>query len=243
MRLKRRIFSGAVCEQVVFTAPDRLKDIKSAEPKPRFKSEEERARHREGISRRRHAQVINTNYGPTSLYSTLTFNNEYEVHTFPEARRLRDNLARRLRYHAPEARFHIYMGRGKGTNRIHFHMLSEGLPEELIHRQWVYGDVVRISKLRAHNFYDGVDHGQDYTGLANYLFDHWTPEQGGHRWKQTRNMIKPEREEPTVAAREYTENRPPRAPKGYVLVETRATQWGCLYYKYVLQPPKERRRL
>ena len=38
-RVKRRIFSGAVCEQVVFTVPDRLKNLDKAEPRPRFKTE------------------------------------------------------------------------------------------------------------------------------------------------------------------------------------------------------------
>ena len=90
-RVKTRIFSGDVCEQIVFNVPDRVRDIKRAEPRPRFKSEEERAQHRLGISRRNHARLFNTNFGPSSLYSTLTLDDDYEVHTFQEARRLRDN--------------------------------------------------------------------------------------------------------------------------------------------------------
>ena len=39
-RVKRRIFSGVVCEQEVFNVSDRLTDIKKAEPRPRFKTEE-----------------------------------------------------------------------------------------------------------------------------------------------------------------------------------------------------------
>ena len=39
-RVKRRIFSGAVCEQEVFNISDRLTDIKKAEPRPRFKTED-----------------------------------------------------------------------------------------------------------------------------------------------------------------------------------------------------------
>ena len=41
-RVKRRIFSGVVCEQEVFNISDRLTDITKAEPRPRFKTEEER---------------------------------------------------------------------------------------------------------------------------------------------------------------------------------------------------------
>ena len=118
------------------------------------------------------------------------------------------------------------------------HMLSEGVPEELIRRQWYLGSVVRIEHLKGHNYYDGVDHGQDYTGLANYLFDHWTPEQGGHRWKPTKNLRQPERENPKEIKRQYSEQKPPRAPKGYVLVESKATRYGYLYFKYVRIPPK-----
>lgn len=185
-RVKRRTFSGVVCEQEVYNVPDRIKSLEKAEPRPRFKNEEERELHRIGISRRKHARLINENYGPTSLYSTLTLDNESEVHTFDEARRIRDLYVRRLKYHAPDAKINIYMGRGKTTFRIHFHMISEGVSEKLIRDLWGLGDVLRIEHLREHNYYNGVDYGRDYTGLANYLFDHWTPEQGGHRWKQKR---------------------------------------------------------
>ena len=115
-------------------------------------------------------------------------------------------------------------------------------PEELIRQKWYLGSVVRIEHLKEHCYYDGVDHGQDYTGLANYLFDHWTPEQGGHRWKGTKNLSQPERENPKEIKRQYSEQKPPRAPKGYVLVESKATRYGYLYFKYVRIPPKRTRK-
>lgn len=77
-RVKTRLFSGAVCEQIVFNVPDRVRDIRKAEPRPRFRTEEEREQHRIGISRRKHARLFNANFGPTSLYSTLTFNRRPE---------------------------------------------------------------------------------------------------------------------------------------------------------------------
>ena len=80
-RVKRRIFSGVVCEQEVFNVSDRLTDIKKAEPRPRFKTEEEREQHKIGISRRKHARLVNENFSPRSLYSTLTLDDENEVHT------------------------------------------------------------------------------------------------------------------------------------------------------------------
>jgi hypothetical protein len=235
-RLKRRWFSGCVCEQVVFSVPDNTREIKRAKPRPRFHNEEERAAHRIKMARQQHARVFNENFGPTSLYSTLTLSNEYEVHSFEEARIVRRNYVKRLQYAYPEARIAIYMGRGKSTSRIHFHMVTDGIPEEAIVEKWGMGPVHRVEHLREHNFYDGVDHGQDYTGLANYLFDHWTPEQGGHYWKGTRNLKKPEPEPCTVALANYSEKRPPIAPKGYILVEVKQTKYGYLYFKYIRKP-------
>lgn len=236
-RIKKRIFSGTVCEQLVFSVSDRTRNIKGAKPRLRFKTQEERERHKLLISRRRHARLINENMDPSCLYSTLTFSNEYEVHTFDEARIVRDRFWRRLTYHHPDAVIFLYMGRGKATNRIHFHMISKGIPEETILKYWYYGTVVRIEHLRSHNYYDHVDHGQDYTGLANYCFDHWTPEVGGHRWKMTKNVRRPQEEEAKEVKRNYTVEKPPKPPKGYMLVEARANQYGYLYFRYIKIPP------
>lgn len=238
-RIKKRIFSGAVCEQLVFNVSDRTRNIKEAKPRVRFKNQAEKEQHKLLISRRRHARLINENMDASGLYSTLTFSNEYEVHTFDEAKIVRDRFFRRLKYHFPSAVIFIYMGRGKATNRIHFHMLSKGVPEETIRNHWHYGSVVRIEQLRSHNYYDGKDCGQDYTGLANYCFDHWTPEIGGHRWKSTKNVRKPEEEDAQEVKRDYTTEKPPRPPKGYILVEAKSNKYGYLYFKYVKEPPKE----
>lgn len=232
-RVKRRTFSGVVCEQEVFNVSDRLKDIKTAEPRQRFKTEEEREQHRIGISRRKHARLVNENFSPRSLYSTLTFDDEHEVHTFKDAKRIRDLYVRRLKYAFPDAVIFVYMGRGKSTHRIHLHMLSDGVPEEAITKQWLYGSIVRIDNLREHNYYNGVDHGQDYTGLANYLFDHWEPEQGARHYKGTRNLCEPEVEEATEVKRAYSENKPPKPPKGYKLVSAKITPYGYMNFKYV----------
>lgn len=239
-RAKRRTFSGVVCEQIVFSIPDRTRRLDKAEPRPRFKTEEEREAHKLAISRRRHNESFNENFSPTSLYSTLTLDNEHEVHTFDDADHVAINYVRRLKYSYPDAVIFWYKGRGKSTHRIHFHFVSEGVPEEVIKEKWGLGDVIRIEHLREHNYYGGKDYGQDYTGLANYLFDHWTPEQGGKRWKQTKNARKPEREEPTEVKREYTLKKPPKAPEGYILVEATANSWGYLYFKYIVEPPKKK---
>ncbi len=241
-RVKRRTFSGVVCEQEVFSISENMA-ISNAEPRLRFKDEEERAKHRLNISRKKHARAFNENFSPASLYSTLTFDNEHECHDYQDVKHIRDIFVRRLRYAYPDAVIFVYVGKGKSTQRYHIHMVSNGLPREIIESKWEFGSVKRIENLREHNYYDGVDHGQDYTGLANYLFDHWEPEQGKHRWKQTRNARKPEREEPTVEIWEYTNYKPPLAPKGYYLEEAQSTPYGYLYFKYVKIPePRSRRK-
>lgn len=245
-RIKQRIFCGAVCEQIVYNVGDGA-DVKAAKPKkPRFENEEERAAHREAISRKKNAQLINENFSPTSLYSTLTFSREDEVHTVWECKRERDNFCRRLLRRYPEAKIYLVYGKGKHTGRFHLHMISDGVPAEEIGKIWGRGSVLDVKPLRRHNYYKNengqlVDHGQDYTGLANYLFDHWREEFGGHRWKASRTCRMPEAETPTEAVREYSPKRPPVAPRGYVLVEARATKYGYQYYKYVRIPEEDGR--
>ena len=243
---KRRDFFGAICEQIVYNVPDGVRNLDNYDPeripKERFESTEAYEKFKKEISRRLHYRAFQANFSPSSLYSTLTFDNEHEVHTFQEARIVRRRFLRALKRKYPDAVIFFYMGRGKTTNRIHFHMVTEGIPEEYISLKWKYGSIKRIEHLRKNCRYDGVNHGPDYKGLANYLFNHWTEEVGGHRWFQTKNAKKPEKEDPTeVHIRGgYSEKRPPKAPKGYKLVETKATKYGYLYFKYVVEPPKRK---
>lgn len=241
-RVRQRTDAGAVCEIKIWSCvPRGLSIDKVKPPKPRFKTEEDKQTHSLLISRRKFARLINANCSPDSLYSTLTFDTENEVHTFEEAKQLRELFIRRLMNKFPKAVIFLVMGRGKHTNRIHFHMISNGIPESFIKKQWKYGSVVRIEHLREHNWYDGKDHGQDYTGLANYMFDHWTKEQGGHRWRMTRTARQPEVEKPEEIKREYSENKPPKPPKGYMLVDCQGNRYGYLYFKYVKEPPSAAR--
>lgn len=247
-QMKRRIFAGAICEQLVCTVPDGASNLERYDPeklsRKRFKDVAEYERFKLEIARRKYLRNFHANFGPGDLYSTLTFDNDWEVHTFEDAKRIRKNFIKALKRKYPDAVIFLFMGRGKGTDRIHFHMVSHGLPEEFVSEKWKYGSVKRFSKLRKHNWYEGVDYGQDYTGLANYLFDHWTEEVGGHRWFQTKNARKPDREEQTEVkvTGGYSLTRPPIAPKGYKLVDKKATKYGFLYFKYVVIPPKESRR-
>lgn len=149
--VKRRIWAGTVCEQLVYNVPDGIRNIDDYDPekrlRQRFKDAEERAAFLKEISRRVHFRNFMANFSPTSLYSTLTFDDGHEVHTFQEAKRIRDNYKRVLQYAYPDAVFFIYMGRGKSTNRIHFHMVSEGIPEACISSKWKYGKIRRSGSL------------------------------------------------------------------------------------------------
>ena len=195
-RVKQRIFCGAVCEQIIYNIGDSA-DIRTAKPrKPRFENEEDRAAHREAISRKKNERLINANFSPASLYSTLTFDLDSEVHTVAECKRERDNFYRRILYKYPAAKIYLVYGKGKHTGRFHLHMISDGVPEEEIGKLWGRGSVIDVKPLRKHNYYKNesgqlVDHGQDYTALANYLFDHWREEFGGHRWKASRTCRMP----------------------------------------------------
>ena len=82
MRVKKRIFAGAVCEQEVFSVSDRTRNIAKAQYKPEARTAEERERHNRMIGRRHHERLINENFSPSSLYSTLTFDNvKYTIGT------------------------------------------------------------------------------------------------------------------------------------------------------------------
>lgn len=232
-RVKRRIFYGACCDQEVYCVGDQKEIKKNMIIRPRFQTEEERARHREHIARVRHNRRFMATYGPQSLYSTLTFDRENEVHTVWEVLLIMANFMRVLHRLSKAAQLSFYIGFGKHTHRLHMHLVSNGITAEQIREKWKYGKNLRIEHLREHNFYDGEDRGQDYTGLANYLFDHWTPEIGGHHCHSTRNLNEPEKEEPTEAVRVYSVDKPPQPPKGYKLIDAKGTEYGYLLYRYV----------
>lgn len=236
-RIKKRTFSGVVCEQEIYTvSPYGYKKTAGNEPRLRFNSEAERAAHREGISRRKHARLINANFRPGDLYVTLTFNGRNECHGYEACWILLRRYIKRIRKKYPHAKLAYYAGRGENTNRFHVHILAGGVPEDFLIKKWGYGEVEDIKPLWAHCIYDGVDHGADYTALANYLFDHWEPEQGPHRYHHTRNFEQPEEEDYTECRRNYNEENPPKAPKGYKLVESKITRYGYMYFKYVKEP-------
>lgn len=237
-QMKRPVYAGCTLDIEVMACTDPASGkIRDAKPKLRFKDDAERAKHRMDMARRRFIRKFNATFRAGDLYATLTFDDAHEVHTFSEARRIRNAFWRRLRRAYPEAVMVIVMGRGKSTSRIHFHLVTQGVPEEAIKKAWVWGMVLEpIRVLRGHNTYDNVDHGADFRGLATYLFDHWTEEQGGHYYKGTKNMRQPDAEPQAEVKRKYTPDKPPKPPKGYLYIGCDPTPYGYACYHYVLDP-------
>lgn len=240
-RFKRNIFAGPTCDTIVYTAP--VRNGVAVKSRQRFKSEEERAEHRRLIARRHCAQLVNENISTSGYYCTLTFDNDNEVHTMEEAKKVRTNFRRRVLYRNPDAVLFIFMGRGKGTDRIHFHVICDHVTKEDILLSWRAGKVVTISPIREHNKDEhGNDIGRDLTGISNYCFDHWTPEQGGHYYSRTDNVRQPVMEEPEEVTFNYTETIHPAAPRGFKYISVKQTPYGMLIYHYVKLPkPKPRR--
>jgi len=54
----------------------------------------------------------------------------------------------------------------------------------------------------------------------------------------TKTARQPEAEKPEEIKREYSEQKPPKPPKGYVLVESQGNRYGYLYFKYIKAPQK-----
>ncbi len=231
-RVKTRIFCGNVCEIAVWNQADNEKPSLRVK-RERFASLEQYEEFKEAQARRKFVQLVNANHGPSSMEGVLTFDDDNEMYSFKDAKRVRGIFVRRLRRRNQDAKIIVVMGRGDSTARIHFHFIVSGVTEEQIRECWTWGMMVECDHLREHNHNkQGVDLGRDYIGLANYLWKHWTPEQGGHHYYATRNHVRPKPEEPVEIKREYTMDKPPRAPKGYVMVESKATQFGYLYFKY-----------
>ena len=237
---KRKTYSGVVLEQEIFNIAPNTKRLKKAEAKPPPEmTPEERQHYNDGQALRRFIRNINANFGPWAFYITLTFADDFLPATFKDARPILGNYIRRLQYAAPALEAVAVMGRGIKSGRIHFHLIVGGVDTATITDKWTMGAVKRVEPLRTHNIYNGKDHGTDYTGLATYLFKHWTPEQGtGKRWRQTKNLKPPEKKKPQRVKRRYSETKPPNAPKGYFLVESRGTKYGYQYFKYVRSPDK-----
>ena len=246
-RMKRVTVSGAVLEQEIFNVAPNTKNLRGAAPKPAAeRTEQEKAEYNRKQSLKRCIRTINATFEPfgsKAFYTTHTFDDAHLPKDYSGVRRVRDNYIKRLQYEFPDAVIVAFMGRGRRTKRFHLHCIIAGVDEKTIREKWKHGKVMRIEPLREHNYYNGIDHGRDYTALATYLHGHWKEEQGkGKRWRQTKNVKQVERKRPTMPKRRYSLDKPPITPKGYMLVEKRESNHylgGYLCFKYVKIPPPD----
>lgn len=246
-RVKARTFCGSVCYQEVYNVKDGTPACSAKPPKPRFENEAQREAHREAISKKNHTMLVNANFTHKSLYSTFTYddkhlpggNREGNIHRpedLEESERIMKKFIRRCKTHYPDAVIDA-VSETRDGHRLHIHMLSNGIPGRALQKLWKHGEVSKIEHLRRHNFYGGIDCGEDFTGLAEYLFKHSKNKaKNKRRYYITKNAKKPERETPRIAKRNYSEDRPPAAPKGYRLVFSSSNAYGYMIFKYVADP-------
>ncbi len=238
---KKRTISGAVCEIEFFNAPE----SRSPSLKPKresIRTDEERREYNRRKSEKHFVRLVNTNFDHNAYYVTLTYDNEHLPATYEEAERNLENYKRRLQRYNPNIKLIAVTGEGKNSGRLHHHLIILGAAEKDIIEKWTGGNIARAEHLRKHNYYNGVDQGEDFTALAEYLFHHTEQVTKGRRWKQTKKLEQPKEQKPQKVCRSYSEKKPPKAPEGYKLVAVQTSEYfgsGYVCFKYVRIPCEE----
>ncbi len=238
----RNIYAGVVLDKEVYTVNEGVRnanDIERKLKKPRTEEEKRIANERQ--AGRRFRGNLNQTFSTGGLYVTATYDDEHLPKSYAEAEANMKRFIRTVRYKFPNAKIMAVTGYGRKSGRLHHHFVISGVWESYIIEKWKHGLITRIEALRPHNIYNGIDHGRDYTALANYLFAHTTERGKGKRWIQTRNVSQPDKEAAKEIKRNYTPEKPPRTPKGYMLVDTYVGVNGFLNFKYVKIPTYKKR--
>lgn len=230
MRCAKKTVSGAVCEIEVFSVPDGVKLTKNTNPKPQnVRTDEEKARCNRHKSEKHFIRLVNTNFTSAGYYVTLTYDDEHLPLSYSEAVKNLVNYVRRLRSSNPHAKIVAVTGYGSRSGRLHHHLIVSGVSEGDLLGKWFFGDIAKVEHLH------GNEYGEDFTALAIYLHKHTPAEHKGKRWKQTKNIVQPIQSKAHEVKRPYSENRPPKAPDGFVLVEVKTCEFfnGYICFKYV----------
>lgn len=234
---KRETYSGAVYEAEIYPVSDKVKSIQDSMPKPdNIRTLEEKEAYNRHKSEKHFIRLVNTNFNSKSYYVTVTYNDTNLPNSYQEACNNLDNYIRRLKYTNPNAVIVAVIGYGSRSGRLHHHLLISCVDEADILSKWTYGEIAKAEHLRKDNYYNGVNHGEDFTALAVYLHQHTPIEHKGKRWKQTKSIQKPVQKKAKIIKRTFSTTTPPKAPKGYTLVEARTCEYfasGYMYFKYV----------
>ena len=236
-RVSQRIYAGETLDICIMHTCKGDIGKKNPRPRERFKNQDERESFNNGRALRRCIRLVNENFTPAGYYITLTFDDENELYNFDDAKKVRTKLRRKLTENCNQDKFIIFMGRGRNTSRIHFHMIYEGKNLQFLLSNWKYGKVINCKHLRVNNIDPDTGQyiGRDYTGLVRYLWQHWTPEQGGQHCMHTRNLRQPTKEPAKEIKRTYSPEKPPKEPKGYKYIKCTAnTQYGYQCFHYVI---------
>lgn len=242
MLCRRDTLSGAVLEIEQYTAADNVLNIKTATPKEvKPKTPEEKEEHNRHKSEKHFIRVVNANFNAHAYYVTLTYDNEHLPESYADAQKQLRLYVRRLKYRCPKAKIIGVTGYGTRSGRLHHHLIIDGVNEEDILSKWIGGELVRAEHLKQNNIYNGVDHGEDYTGLAVYLHAHTNCVTNGKRWVQTKTVEMPDEKPVKEIKRAYSEDKPPKAPKGYMYIGVTSCPYFASTYinfKYVRIPAK-----
>ena len=242
MLCRRDTLSGVVLEIEQYTISDNVVNIKKSKPKVHTRTPEEKIIHNDKKSERQFIRNVNTNFNSFAYYVTLTYADEYLPDNYNDAQKQLRLYNRRLKYRCPKAKIIAVTGYGSRSKRLHHHLIILGANEDDIKSKWINGKLVRAERLRAHNYYNGIDQGEDYTGLAIYLHEHTKgTSHVGKRWIQTKNLEQPDEKPAREIKKPYSEDKPPKAPKGYMLVAITSYPYfvnSYIKFKYVRIPPK-----
>lgn len=234
---KRITRSGAVYEVELYPVSETVRDLSKSKPEPaNIRTDEEKEQYNRHKSEKHFVRVVNTNFTSRAYYVTLTYSNEHLPESYSAALRNIDNYTRRLKYSNPNAIIISVTGYGSRSGRLHHHLIISGVAESDITGKWDLGDIAKTEHLRKDNYYNGVNHGEDFTALAVYLHGHAPKEHKGKRWKQTKSIQQPVQDKAKPIKRVYSTEHPPKALKGYILVESRTSNYyksGYMYFKYV----------
>ncbi|MCM1330599.1 MAG: hypothetical protein NC253_14305 [Ruminococcus sp.] len=236
---KRVTRSGAVYEIEYYPISETVRDFKNSKPEPvNVRTDAEKERYNKHKSEKHFIRLVNTNFTSAAYYVTLTYDNEHLPESYAAAVKNLDKYIRRLRYSNPNAKIIAVTGYGRKSGRLHHHLIVSGVSEGDILGKWTFGEIAKVEHLRKNNYYNGVNHGEDYTALAVYLHRHTPADHKGKRWKQTKTIQQPLREKAERVKRVYSPERPSKAPNGFELVEVKTCEWfnGYINFKYVRKP-------
>lgn len=220
------IYSGAVLERERYQL-FRGGGIKSRRPNTRFSTDRQRKLNTIN-SKKKLTRLINSNFVPGDLFVTLTYDSEFYPADIEKADRDLENYFRRIKYALEKAgikslKYVAVTGRGSKRGRIHHHFIVPAMGLEILRSRWKRGNV-KIKPLKNY---------RDYTGLALYLYNHYTT---GKRWKQSHYLKRPKPKK-KIMKRHFCPDTRPHVPKGYRLIEEN-TQCNDItgilqYFKYI----------